>query len=191
MGWLLFLLATYPLKNPTTGSTDFKEIISFDIFIFTHQFLKDRCFLVFSTIMMCIISNLFFVSNVPSKHPKILMIHPSNCFKWRLLFFDFGLPTLSQKSFGMNVTLLPVSTCMSKVTPFNFPISLLYPVILSQILPYFQSAGLYFPIFSTRFTYVHAVWKWHLFLHLQHHFPKAAHIVFVLFMFIITISAYK
>lgn len=64
------------------------------------------------------------VSKVPLKEPRVLMTDPSNCFKLRLLFLNLDLPIFSQKFLGIKVTSLPMSTCMAKVMPFNFTVSI-------------------------------------------------------------------
>lgn len=137
--------------------------------LLTRQFLKVRGFLMLSTTMMRIISYLFFVSNVLSKHPKIRIKDPSNSFTWRLIISNIFIPILSSKFI---VTSLPLSTGRIKLTPFDVTISLLLCAFISNTSV--RSIG--GSIFFTRFLFAHTVWKRSLFLHLKQNFPKAGHL---------------
>ena len=59
-------------------------------------------------------SNLSSNSKEPSKYPKVFMTDPSNWRSCKQLFRKFGFPMRSQNYFGISVTSLSVSICISK-----------------------------------------------------------------------------
>ena len=89
-------------------------------------------------------SDLSSYSEEPSKYPKVFMTDPSNLLSCKLLFRKVGFPMGSQKIFGISVTLLRVSICISKsklliltftIMSFLF-CSILVFVFLLKRLPY-------------------------------------------------------
>ena len=103
-------------------SSTFIELMSFVVSTSNTSIPYSPQSLLHVTTAMGTISKRFFVSNVTSKVPITLITVSPNCFNWRLLFLNFGLPIFSQKFLGIKANI----TCSINMRVKKYAIQLYF-----------------------------------------------------------------
>ena len=92
----------------------------------SKSFPRSLWFFLLIVTIICMTSNLSSNSKGPSKYTNVFMTDLSNRRSCKLLFHKIGFPMHSQKFFGISITSLPVSICISKLKLLILTFSIMF-----------------------------------------------------------------